>query len=833
MSLQPAISSNFRPSDAAAGAPADDDPEDRGQNGALLATAEAAPPQRSLAFLVIVLLTVAFIGAVPLAREPLLPVPAFIPAYESALIVIDLITALLLFGQFAQLRSAALLALAGGYLFDGLMAIPHALSFPGLIAPTGWLGAGSQTTAWLYMFWHGGFAVCVMVYAGLDRRARRGERTGLGAWSGISAVAGAIGVTIVLTVLATRFHDVLPEIMAGNGYTATFKFVVGTVWGLTLAALLLLAWNRPYSILDLWLIVVMVAWLFDIALSAVLNAGRFDLGFYSGRLFGFLASSFVLGVLLVETKALQRRLAAATARLADHARDLDRHVRERTAELAHANRQLGAILQASPLAIFMLDRSGAVVLWTASAERFFGYAAATALGRPPPHLTAADADVFAATIARADQDVSAAGFHETRLRRSDGSFVDASVRWARVNDDTGRMLGIMYAVGDITERKRLEQQLVQAQKMEAVGNLTGGLAHDFNNLLGIIILNLDLLAEAKEDDPETAEITSEAMGAALRGAELIRRLLAFARRQPLEAKPTDINALAADITKLLARTLGEDIEIALELAPNVWPTVIDPAQLEASLANLATNARDAMENGGRLTIATANRHLDEDYASRHAEVAPGDYVLIEVTDSGAGMSPEVLGRVFEPFYTTKEPGKGTGLGLSMVHGFIKQSGGHINIYSEIGVGTTVRLYLPRGDAADAPEAAAPRASSLGRGETVLAVEDNAGLRLVVARQLGDLGYRVVEADDANGALAILETQAVAVLLSDVVLPGGMSGYELARIALERWPAIKVVLTSGFPENTIPSEAKPPSVKLLNKPYRREDLGRLIRKVLDG
>jgi PAS domain S-box-containing protein len=475
-----------------------------------------------------------------------------------------------------------------------------------------------------------------------------------------------------------------------------------------------------------------------------------------------------------------------------------------------------------------------VMLWTAAAERVFGYTEEEALGRLPPHIVDQHAADFRTNLARAVADTSAGGSYETQRCRKDGAVIDVSVRWARVNDN-GNMLGIMYAVTDITERKKLETQLRQAQKMEAVGTLTGGLAHDFNNHLGVIILNLDVLRERLPADPEAEELASEAMAAAMRGAELIRRLLAFARRQPLQPQRTDINALVAEITKLLKRTLGEEIRITLDLAEGVWPTVIDPAQLESSLANLATNARDAMPHGGELTIATGNRHLDADYASEHAEVTPGDYAMLEVSDSGSGMPPHVLAQVFEPFFTTKAPGKGTGLGLSMVYGFIKQSGGHINVYSEVGVGTTVRLYLPRADAgAENRETVAPHAFARGGGETVLAVEDNPILRRVVVRQLGELGYRVLEAETAGDALKLLERDTAAVLFTDVVLPGGVNGYELARTALARWPGLKIVLTSGFPENRINADGTLSNdVKLLSKPYRKEDIARVIREALDA
>jgi PAS domain S-box-containing protein len=511
---------------------------------------------------------------------------------------------------------------------------------------------------------------------------------------------------------------------------------------------------------------------------------------------------------------------------------LTERVRQRTAELAGANRQLNAILEASPLAIFMLDREGTVLLWTAAAERVFGYAEAEALGRLPPHLADEHMPDFRLNLARANADPSAGGSYETRRRRKDGAVIDVSVRWARVNDG-GDMLGIMYAIADITERKKLETQLRQAQKMEAVGTLTGGMAHDFNNHLGVIILNLDVLQEMLPDKPEAEELSREAMAAAMRGAELIRRLLAFARRQPLQPQRTEINTLVAEMTKLLERTLGEEIRITLDLADGVWPTVIDPAQLESSLANLATNARDAMPHGGGLSIATRNRHLDADYAAQHAEVTPGDYAMVEVSDSGGGMPPEVLAQVFEPFFTTKAPGKGTGLGLSMVYGFMKQSGGHINVYSEVGVGTTVRLYLPREPAGDEIAiATVPAVFARGGGETVLAVEDNPSLRRVVVRQLGEIGYRVLEAGTAGAALALLEQEPVSVLFTDVVLPGGINGYELARSVRERWPGTRIVLTSGFPEDRITANGVPGNVKLLSKPYRKEDIARVMREALD-
>jgi PAS domain S-box-containing protein len=423
---------------------------------------------------------------------------------------------------------------------------------------------------------------------------------------------------------------------------------------------------------------------------------------------------------------------------------------------------------------------------------------------------------------------------EYRIIRLDGTVRQLYRESEVIRDEAGLPLYVNSTIQDITERRQTEEQLQQAQKMEAIGNLTGGMAHDFNNMLGIIIGNLELLRDRPSGDPDADELSREALEAAFRGADLTRRLLAFARRQPLRPARTDVNALIAGIVKLLERTLGEQIQITLDLNPDTCPVVVDPAQLESSLTNLATNARDAMPLGGELIIVTGNRSLDEDYASQHAEVQPGDYALIEVSDSGTGMDPEIASHVFEPFYTTKEEGKGTGLGLSMVFGFIKQSGGHINVYSEVGIGTTFRLYLPRAEIGAEAAAAVTAAAFLGgRGETVLAVEDNVSLRSVVVRQLKELGYRVLEAEDAQTALRVLENEPVDVLFTDIVMPGRTSGYEIARTVLSRWPTIKVVLTSGFPDNKINGDPNARSLRLLSKPYRRDDLGRLIREALDS
>jgi len=389
---------------------------------------------------------------------------------------------------------------------------------------------------------------------------------------------------------------------------------------------------------------------------------------------------------------------------------------------------------------------------------------------------------------------------------------------------------------DVTERRLIERQLAQAQKMEAIGTLTGGMAHDFNNGLGVIIGNLDLLRRMIDSNGMAAEVCDEAREAALRCADLIRGLLAFARRQPLQPRQTDVNALVKGTSRLLARSLGSDIALNLSLSATLWPALADAAQLEAALINLATNARDAMPKGGQLRIATRNATLDARQVALQPEATAGEYVLIEVTDTGTGIAPEILGSIFEPFFTTKQIGSGSGLGLAMVFGFIKQSGGHIDVFSEPGCGTTFRLWLPRASAADLPAAAeaAPRVA-IGGDETILLVEDNTKLRQVAARQLGELGYRVVEAENAEQALRIVSSGGpVDLLFTDVVMPGALDGMELAALVSRLRPAPAILLASGFSAARGAGDPpSPPGFRLLTKPYSLDDLAHAVRDLLDA
>jgi len=388
------------------------------------------------------------------------------------------------------------------------------------------------------------------------------------------------------------------------------------------------------------------------------------------------------------------------------------------------------------------------------------------------------------------------------------------------------------------ELRRNEEALRQSQKMEAVGQLTGGIAHDFNNLLQVIIGNLEALQRSlPADSARLQRAATNAMAGAQRAASLTQRLLAFSRRQPLNPRPVDPNALVGSMSDLLHRTLGETISVETVRGAGVWRIEVDPTGLEAAILNLAVNARDAMPEGGRLTIETANAYLDEAYIRTHSEVTAGQYVVLSISDTGMGMDEATIAQAFEPFFTTKPVGQGTGLGLSQVYGFVKQSGGHLKIYSEPGDGTTIKIYLPRFDSAEledvdtAPQVA-PEGSSA---ETILVVEDDADVRVQSVEALGELGYRVLQAADGAAALRLLRREAhVDLLFTDVVLPGGLTGAQVAAEAREIQPGLKVLFTTGYARNAIVHNGRlDPGVQLITKPYSFADLAAKVRDVLDG
>ena len=423
---------------------------------------------------------------------------------------------------------------------------------------------------------------------------------------------------------------------------------------------------------------------------------------------------------------------------------------------------------------------------------------------------------------------------ENRYRRQDGGY--STLSWSAAPDQE-----YIHAVGrDVSAERQAaaamrqtELALQQAQKMETIGKLTGGVAHDFNNLLQVISGNLQLLAKDVEAQPRAAQRVENAMAGVTRGAKLASYLLAFGRRQALAPRVVKVGALIAAMEDMLRRSLGEAIEIETVVSGGLWNTLVDPAQVENALLNLAINARDAMDGQGKLTIEVGNAMLDDLYVASHADVSAGQYVLLAVSDTGSGMTPEVLAHAFDPFFSTKAEGKGTGLGLSMVYGFVKQSGGHVKIYSEPGHGTTVKIYLPRSmENEDAPVAPLNLVFEGGT-ETILVAEDDEQVRATVVDLLTDLGYRVLKAGDAASALTVIDSGiAIDLLFTDVVMPGPLRSPDLARKARERLPQLAVLFTSGYTENAIVHGGRlDAGVELLGKPYTREALAKKIRHVL--
>jgi PAS domain S-box-containing protein len=504
-------------------------------------------------------------------------------------------------------------------------------------------------------------------------------------------------------------------------------------------------------------------------------------------------------------------------------------------------------------AIFMLDPEGRILLWNEGAERLNGYKAEEIVGRYFSIFYSAE-DVQSGIP---DQELRTA-LVEGRVTaeawriRKDGSRFWANVLITPIRDRQGTLRGFAKLTRDVTERKeaeaalareteerqRVEGTLRQVQKMDVLGQLTGGIAHDFNNMVGVIIGSLEILQRRLQtDDPKILGPIRSAEQAAERSAALTHGLLAFARQQPLEPKPIDVNRMVTGMSSLLNRALGEDIAIETVLAAGLWTISTDLNQLENALLNLAVNARDAMPNGGKLTIETANTHLDEAYAGAHTEVTPGQYVMIAVTDTGSGMPEETIEKAFEPFFTTKEPGRGTGLGLSQVYGFVKQSAGHIKIYSELGEGTTVKLYLPRpsGNAITIREESSPQAlPGHSRSETILVVEDNELLLASVAAMLREQRYQVLAAPDGVVALQLLDAVPdVRLLFTDVGLPGGMNGRQLADEARRRRPDLLVLFTTGYTRNAIIHQGRlDAGVEFIGKPFTYAALLAKIQRVLE-
>jgi PAS domain S-box-containing protein len=540
---------------------------------------------------------------------------------------------------------------------------------------------------------------------------------------------------------------------------------------------------------------------------------------------GVLASTFnaMASSLEQRHKDLELMQKAARIEAAERKRvqDLERQAKE----------TLEAIIDASPAGVVCIDTDRNVTLWSRTAEQIYGYTAQEALGEQIRILPAGKAEESAALFQRAIRG-EVVRHVEVQRQRKDGTLVDIDLSAAPMHGPDGSVRGIVWTHHDVSQRKETERQLVQAQKMDAIGQLTGGIAHDLNNLLLVIIGNLDLLHEKLAADSSNEELIKASIDAATSGATLANGLLGFARKQALQPETIDTKALVLDHVAFLKRAIGPNIEVKTELSEDTFPVYADPTQLKCALMNLIVNARDAMPSGGTLTVRTYNAALDE--TSTDVSLPRADCAVIEVCDSGIGISPDNLQRIFEPFFTTKEVGKGTGLGLSMVFGFFQQSKGKVIVTSEVGRGTTFRAYLPRteGQVQLQSSSAEPHAEMKGR-ERILVVDDDDMVRAIVLKHLTALGYDTIQATSASEALNIVERgETFDLLFTDMVMPGSMSGLDLADAVRAKRPDVKVLLTSGYPDLKERHDSFM-DFALIKKPYRRPDLQAAIRALLDN
>jgi PAS domain S-box-containing protein len=516
--------------------------------------------------------------------------------------------------------------------------------------------------------------------------------------------------------------------------------------------------------------------------------------------------------------------------------DMAAESRAKTAALLESERMARDVVANALDAFVQTDEAGAILEWNPAAEAIFGWSRQEVVGKNLLGLLLPEAlqlhrKKMREQLLRSEASAAAGERFEIEAIRKDGHQVKIEVSLKALRRRSGYVVNAF--IRDMTQKIAADEQLRQAQKMEAVGQLTGGVAHDFNNVLTVITGTIEILAEEVSGRPDLAAITKLISEAADRGAELTAHLLAFARKQPLQPRDTDVNRLIVEAAKLMRPTLGEHIEIESMLADSIWAAMVDPGQLSSALLNLAINARDAMPDGGKLTLETTNVILDESYAADNGDVRAGNYVMIAVSDTGIGIPESILDRVFDPFFSTKEVGRGTGLGLSMVYGFVKQSDGHIKVYSEQGFGTTIKLYLPQAGISPEQVATEPLSAELEGGtETILVVEDDPLVRSYVKTQLQSLGYKTLSAANGVEALAIADSGAAFDLLfTDVIMPG-LNGRQLAAKMAQRRPVLKVLFTSGYTENAIIHHGRLDSgVLLLAKPYRKLDLARMLRVAL--
>jgi PAS domain S-box-containing protein len=527
-------------------------------------------------------------------------------------------------------------------------------------------------------------------------------------------------------------------------------------------------------------------------------------------------------------------------RLLDAKRYLEAAVVERTRALIqaqealrHSNELLETTIRAAPVGIVVLDIAGKVKVWNKMTESTFGWKQNEVLDKPLPFLYGNSQMMFEVLLDRVFGG-DAIAEHEANLSRKDGVPISARLSAAPLRDMRGEPSGALFVFEDITERKNLESQLFQSQKLESIGRLAGGIAHDFNNILTIINGYTDMALNKLEKDHPVRQSVQLVRKSGEKAANLTEQLLVFSRKRALEMKPLDLNAAVADIEKMLRRLIGEDIRMTTSLDPALGTIMGDAGQVHQVILNLAVNARDAMPSGGKLLLETANVDLDKTFIKRHPQVQPGPHVMLSVSDTGTGMDEETKSHIFEPFFTTKVEGKGTGLGLATVYGIVRQCGGWIWVYSELGQGTVFKIYFPRCDGqVSESQPASVELEQLRGTEKILLAEDDPGVLSLVSSILNGLGYRVLEASTGEEAITVAEseTDSIDLLVSDIVMPG-MSGYDLSRQLTRVRPTLKVLLISGYTDRTVSgADAIDPNTPFLQKPFTSVSLATKVREVL--
>ena len=796
---------------------------------------------------VIVLLTCCLM---PFADTLWPAIPAFLPAYHTFTISTYCIAAYLLYGYFRETGARSLLWLWGGCSFTAVMLLIQLLSFQGALMPDVRLAGGVQTPNWAWILWHLGAAGMLFAYA-VEEWLAPGRTVADRGGAFLSCVLLTLTAALAGALAVTLFHDYLPMIDVQGNFAGIINSGIAPLMQVLSVGALLILWRatRFATAISAWLAVAIVALACD-NLITIMGGARLSVGWYGGRI-NAMASAFVLlSMYLTEINRVYL-LASNDAR-----------------SLAHAN----ARLQSEHARLFRLfDQAPGFVAFLSGPKHTFQFVNAAfqrltgqrelvghALHLALPELRGQGYIELVDTVAATGQAHAAHGMR-LAMRRTDGStdemFVD--VLFQPDLDADGMVTGIYIQGSDVTARvlaqdaverqheqlealvrersKSLEHTqaaLMHAQKLEAIGKLTGGVAHDFNNVLHIISGNIDLIKMFAMANEKIVARCASAQSAIKRGAKLSSQLLSFARKQPLQPNAVKLDEVFANMDLLIKRAVGEKVDVILDVAPNAWNIKVDPQQLENVVLNLAMNAGDALKRGGELVISARNVILSpSEQATSGAESR--ECVRLSFADNGDGMSEAVKERAFEPFFSTKGIGKGSGLGLSMAYGFVKQSGGHIEIDSTLGAGANIIILLPRTVESAARKKTGPVVSIEGGNETVLVVDDEKEIQENVAAILGELGYQVITASSADEAATLLDRAGkIDLLFTDVIMPGAISCMELAAMARVRHPELRVLFTSGYTENAVTHNGRlDESVTLLNKPYAREELAGAVRKLL--